>query len=369
MCACAVNLWVLVIDDLVVGGEQPVSAKNPRDNIMGSNLSRQEIDQSTFQPTLSKPQNELLCNMDLPLRRTFYPLGFAVDIMTNDPEVLGAADESFGHRRLRHGSAGLQIRIGVSGNGDAPCPPEPTRREYNHLYSLVADTENQALLDLRTFTNFVWLNRSALKNRLYLRHNFLEKVVYLLLGASVVTDLHAGCVSKNGKGILLCGDSGAGKTTLSYACARAGWTYTSDDTSYLINRFGVPRVIGHSHRVRFRPAAKELFPELEHRDITPRMEGKASIEVPMEELPRIDAATEATVSSIVYLNRYSGANAALISLPERTATERMCKELYSAGEIRTKHEKVLEKLASIPTFELQYCELDQAIDKLELLTT
>lgn len=335
---------------------------------MGSDLSRQEIDQSTFQPASSKPQNELLCDMDLPLRRTFYPLGFAVDIMTNDPEVLRAADESFGHRRLRHGSAGLQIRIGVSGNGDAQCPPEPTRREYNHLYSLVADTENQALLDLRTYTNFVWLNRSALKNRLYLRHNFLEKAVYLLLGASVVTDIHAGCVSKKGKGILLCGDSGAGKTTLSYACARAGWTYTSDDTSYLINRFRVPRVIGHAHRVRFRPAAKEFFPELEHREVTPRMEGKASIEVTLGELPRIDAATEATVSSIVYLNRHSGAKAALISLPERTATERMRKELYSAGEIRTKHEKVLEKLASIPTFELQYCELNQAIDKLELLT-
>jgi hypothetical protein len=74
------------------------------------------------------------------------------------------------------------------------------------------------------------------------------------------------------------------------------------------------------------------------------------------------------VSAIAYLNRYSGANAALIPLPERTATERMCKELYSAGEIRSKHEKVLEKLASIPTFELQYCELDQAIEKLALLT-
>jgi hypothetical protein len=358
----------LGMDDPVIRGEQPVSAKKPENDTMDGNLGGQKFGQSTFQPALGKPQSELLCNMDLPLHRTFYPLGFAVEIITNDPEVLYAADESFGHRRLRHGSAGLQIRIGVTGNGGEQCPLEPTRREYNHLYSLVADTENQALLDLRTGINFVWLNRNAVKNRLYLRHNFLEKVVYLLLGASVVTDLHAGCVSKNGKGILLCGDSGAGKTTLSYACARAGWTYTSDDTSYLINHLSVPRVIGHAHRVRFRPAAKELFPELEHREITPRMEGKASIEVPISELQHIDAATEATVSGIVYLNRYSGANAALVPLPERTATVRLCKELYSAGEIRTKHERVLEKIARIPTFELQYCELDHAIEKLAFLT-
>lgn len=312
-----------------------------------------------------RPQDSLLCDMELPLRRSFYPLGFAVEIFTNHPEVLEAATESFGHRRLRRGSAALQIRIGVTEKSGMGCPPEPIRREYNHLYSMVADTENQAMLDLRTSANFVWLNERALQSRLYLRHNFIEKVVYLLLGASVVTDLHAGCVSRNGKGILLCGDSGAGKSTLSYACARAGWTYTSDDTSYLINDSSVPRVIGHAHRVRFRPAAKALFPELESREITPRMEGKASIEVPVCELPPIATATEATVRSIVYLNRSPEATGTLVPLPHGSATERMSKELYSAGEIRTMHEKVLERFAGIPTFELQYCSLHQAIEQLE----
>jgi hypothetical protein len=234
---------------------------------------------------------------------------------------------------------------------------------------MVADADNQAVLDLRTCTSFIWLNRNALKSRLYLRYNFIEKVVYLLLGSSVVTDLHAACVGRNGKGILLCGDSGAGKSTLAYACARAGWTYTSDDTSYLINRSIVPRVIGHSHRVRFRPAAKELFPELRGREVTPRMEGKASIEVPVAELPPIDTAAEATVHSIVYLNRDSSTKASLAPLPERTATERMRKELYSAGEIRAKHERLLEKLAAVPTYELQYCGLDEAIEQLEILTS
>ena len=135
------------------------------------------------------------------------------------------------------------------------------------------------LLDLKTGINFTWMTQAAVRNRIYFRYNFLEKVAYLLLGASVVTDLHAACVSKNGKGILVFGDSGAGKSTLAYACARNGWTYTSDDTSYLINDSNPPRVIGHSHRARFRPSAKSLFPELEYRHLTPRLEGKPSIEV------------------------------------------------------------------------------------------
>lgn len=312
-------------------------------------------------------RSALLADMELPLCQTFYPLGFAVEIFTNDADVLHAAAESFGHRRLCHGTTALQVRVGISEDSGTDCPPEPVRREYGHLYSLVANAENQALLDLKTCTTFVWLQRSSLRNRLYFRYNFLEKVVYLLLGASVVTDLHAACVGKDGKGMLLFGDSGAGKSTLAYACAREGWTYTSDDTCYLINDIKKPRVIGHAHRIRFRPAAKELFPELKHCGIRPRMEGKPSIEAPVAELPIAHAAAEADVHFIVYLNRSPQAQATLLKLPAGTAMLRSREELFSAGEIRLKHEAILEMLAPVPAYELLYSDLPGAMRQLDLL--
>ena len=316
-----------------------------------------------------RPQDDLLCDMDLPLRGSFFPLGYSIEIVTNSPAVLEAATKSFGHMRSSREDSRLQIRIGVSGGGRSGCPPEPTRREFNHLYSLVADVNNQALLDLETGTNFTWLTQAAVDNELYFRSNFLEKTVYLLLGATVVTDIHAACVSKNGKGVLLCGETGAGKTTLAYACARAGWTYTSDDTSYLINNSDPPRVIGHSHRVRFRPSAKQLFPELEGFAVTPRMEGKPSIEVPIAGLPISNMAAEVGVDSIVYLKRHPSASGKLVRLPNGTASRRAGDELYSAGQIRAKHLKSLEALREVPTYELEYYDLDAAIETLESLTS
>lgn len=313
------------------------------------------------------PQDALQCDMELPQRGIFYPLGYAVEIITNDQLVLLAAKESFGHGRLSRTSETVQVRVGVSHEGVSGRPPEPTRREYNHLYSLVADVNNQALLDLRSGINFTWVTSAAVNDRIYFRYNFLEKAVYLLLGASVVTDLHAACVSKNGKGILLAGDSGAGKSTLAYACARAGWTYTSDDTSYLVNDSKVPRVIGHSHRARFRPSARALFPELERFELTPRMEGKPSIEVAISELPVANTATEATVDCIVYLSRVPSEAGKLIRLPNGTATRRARSELYSAGEVRARHERILGILSDIPTYELQYCNLDQGVVALDCL--
>jgi len=331
--------------------------------------SIEEVNTGPAEPGSSRrPQDALLCDMELPHREAFYPLGYPVEIMTNDTAVLEAAQESFGHALSSRNSGALQIRIGVSLEGGAACPPEPARREYNHLYSLVADVNNQALLDLRSLANFTWVTRAAVNNRLYLRYNFLEKAVYLLLGSSVVTDLHAACISKNGKGILIVGDSGAGKSTLAYACARSGWTYTSDDTSYLINDSSVPRVIGHSHRVRFRPSAKALFPELQCFGLTPRMEGKPSIDVSTSELPVAKTATEATVNRVVCLNRFPSASGRIIPLPNGTATQRAIRELYSAGEIRAKHESILQILSDIPTYELQYSDLSQGIDAMDFLS-
>ena len=337
-----------------------------KESVVARGLTRKTASPRSTAGKPTRPQETLLYDMELPLRGVFYPLGFPVEILTNDPNVLEAAKESFGHRRLRRGNRTLQVRIGVSEGGGLRIPPEPTRREFNHLYSLLADTQNHAVLDLKTCMSFIWLNQSALNNHLYFRYNFLEKVVYLLLGASSVTDIHAACVGKKGKGILLCGDSGAGKSTLAYASARAGWTYTSDDTSYLINDSTIPRVIGHSHRMRFRPAAKELFSELAGLEITPRMEGKPSIEVLLSELPPLNAACETNVHAILYLNRRPG-KATLVSLPKGTATTRIQMDLFSAGEIREKHEKILERLSSVPTYELQYCELGDAIAQLNLL--
>jgi hypothetical protein len=324
------------------------------------------------------PQKALLSDMDLPLRRKYYPLGFAVEVVTNELAVLKAAEETFGHERLSRNSAILQVFIGVCEDGreahKRECPPAPTRRQFNHLYSMVADTENQALLDLNTLTNFVWINKTALTSGLYFRYNFLEKTVYLLLGSSVVTDLHAGCVSKNGRGVLLCGDSGAGKSTLAYACARTGWTYTSDDTSYLINNpddgdgvSHLPRVIGHAHRARFRPSATTLFPELEGRALTERLEGKPSLEIPTSELPGMVTANEAEVNFVVYLKRNPSGTCNLAPLPAGTASRRMRKELYSAGDVRARHEKILEVMSAVPTYELHYRDLGDAIDQLDQL--
>ncbi len=87
--------------------------------------------------------------------------------------------------------------------------------------------------------------------------------------------IHAACIALNGRAVLLCGNSGAGKTSLAYACAKKGWTYLSGDATYIVRNRPDRTVAGRPFSIRFRAEARELFPELS--EFAPRgaPEGKA----------------------------------------------------------------------------------------------
>jgi hypothetical protein len=303
----------------------------------------------------------LLANTPMPLRGVFYPLGFGVEVCTNDRAVLAIAAESWGHLRPTQIATTVRLRIGVSETSSTDCPPAPTVRAQGHLINFIADAENQATGDLNTGFGFVWISRAALHHPLYVRYHFLEALALILLHANHAVALHAACVSKHGRGMLLCGESGAGKSTLAYACARAGFAYISDDASYLVRDADQPTVVGHSHKIRFRPASRELFPELEGRTLTPKLEGKPSIEVATADLPGLLTSGRARVRYLILLKRSPGAVARLVPVATETVLAHLESSLYPVEEFRTSQKQTLHRLANIPAFEFHYSNLSAAI--------
>ena len=76
--------------------------------------------------------------------------------------------------------------------------------------------------------------------------------------------------------MLLCGDSGAGKSSLAFACALKGWTYVADDSSRLIRGQQDRVVVGNPYQMRFRESAVHLFLELRNLPLTARASGALS---------------------------------------------------------------------------------------------
>jgi hypothetical protein len=309
-----------------------------------------------------------LARFSLPMRETFYPLGFPLQIETNSEEVLNSAAVSWhGFTRL-FDTPPINIRVGVIAGKASQCPPTPTCRVQQHLATNIADAENFSVLDLSRQCGQIWVTEAAAANRGYLRYFFLESAAMSILATSYTTAIHAACVERKGCGILLCGDSGAGKTSLSYACARAGWTYITDDASFLVNNRTDRLVVGNCNQARFRPSAVELFSELTGRQVIQRAQiGKPSIELSLQPLHHISTAFTSRINHVVFLNRNNVSRQDLVAFPADVARLSMEQTLFSLPATRLAQCAMIDHLLDDGALELRYSTLQWAVERLAQL--
>jgi hypothetical protein len=309
-----------------------------------------------------------LAQFSMPLRETFYPLGFPLLIETNHEEVLNCAAANWHGFTQMFDTPPVRIRVGVREGGSSECPPTPVCRVQQHLASNVADAENFSVADLSRQFACIWLTEAAVAHPAYLRYFFLESTALSILATSYTTAIHAACVEREGCGFLLCGDSGAGKSSLSYACARAGWTFITDDASFLVNHRTDRLVVGNCNKARFRPSAVNLFSELAGREAIQRAQiGKPSIEMNLQPLCNISASFTSRINHVVFLNRQDATRHELIQFPEEVARYSMHQVLYGVPETIRVQMAMIDHLLAAGTLELRYKTLDWAIERLSLL--
>ena len=309
----------------------------------------------------------VLADVDLPLRGIYHPRGFSIEISTNSPEVLASARESWGQCRQVFPEVPLQFRVGVMGPGNG-VPPIPTCRAWRNLMITVADAENFAVCDLQRGVAFAWFTQAVAENGPYLRYNFLEANALVLLNHMYLVPLHAACVRLNGRGVLLCGDSGAGKSSLAYACARSGWTFVADDTCSLIRSRDELSVVGNPYQFRFREVGVTLFPELSQQRVTTRATGDLAIELPTADVPEISTALTSSVDYVVFLNRRDDDHPSLVHFPKPAALSWFEQVIcFGEREVREAQAASLRKLLTTQVLELRYRDLDWAVNRLEAL--
>jgi hypothetical protein len=291
----------------------------------------------------------------LPLTGTFYPLGFRLDIATNSPDVIEAAREAWAAQAPEFDAPPLTMRVVVEPGG--PLSQQATHTKQGHLYSIVSDPQNFAHVDLDTNFAFIRITQATASDHSWLRWFFIESLAYMMLCQRHVVMVHAGCVARNGSGVLLCGPSTAGKSTLSYACARAGWTWIADDCTCLLPDSTDRTAIGRSRHARFRLDAPQLFPELARA----RPTGKIGIEVPLGDLPHIRTANSAPIGALAFLDRGPGPPALRRISPEE-ALDLVLADMPCYGpEVDALHERAVRRLVEAPAYRINYQSVDDGI--------
>jgi hypothetical protein len=178
----------------------------------------------------------------------FHPLGHPVEIISREAAVLEAASGLWATWPRLFDAPPAQIEVKVH-RGPAPLI-RPAFTALPGLLRFCSDEMNFAEFDEASSRGSIRMADDALGSPLF-RHHFLEALALTALDAIFFTPLHAACVSRAEAGTLLCGDSGAGKSSLAYACARRGWTLVSDDAVHLAP--GSARIgVGASRVIRLR---------------------------------------------------------------------------------------------------------------------
>jgi hypothetical protein len=310
-------------------------------------------------------EDTLQSSVALKFQQTFFPHGFPALIKSNNEAVLEAAEVSWSGFRQRFDLPPLEVRFVIADSGSSRRPPVPVFRAQSNLLTLVADARNFGCCDLAAGFGFAYLTKAAALNKNYLRYYFLDAIVYTLLDTQHLVAIHAACIEANGRGVLLVGDSGAGKSSLSYACIRRGWTYISDDSVSLVLHKSGRTVLGNPQTIRFRPSARSLFPELKGRKEL--RNNKPTVEISTQLLGPMQTSFESNIDYIVFLNRkeIEPESAQLQPISKEEAMLRLSGSRFPQElSIQTERSAAILRLLDSEMYTLTYRQFDPAIELL-----
>jgi hypothetical protein len=308
--------------------------------------------------------------MKMVRRARFYPLCYPVDFDASpvgSPAVLTAAGESWGAEPALFPQPPLRFSIeerkGTAGDGAGPQIQDVQFRVRADGFEFRAGSCSAVFFPAER-QGYMRVAPGWPKDGRSFRRSFLEPAVLAALDMVFFTPLHAACVVRNGRAALLCGDSGAGKSSLSYACVRRGWTLVADDAVHAAPD-SCNTVVGTSRVIRLRESARLLFPELCSESVTTAPNGKTGLEVDAASRG-FSVARTASAPLFVFLAR-GGCTPTLVPFPVECAASYFGKYLWHHD--RSPHESRLRRWLANGARRIEYENVDDAVDILESLVT
>jgi len=188
-------------------------------------------------------------------------------------------DLPFAHLRSEdtHLPAGLTVEIWDQAETNVSCQVGVTRHDLDLHPNLKRSADGRYAsyqlehslvhLDRQTGSIIGYVSNTE-ELSLYERGRPLHVPLSLWLKSRDMPVIHAGLVSKNGRGVLLAGPGGSGKSTSAITCASAGFSYLSEDLIGL--QFSDSVFLGHSlySSTFIEPDHLERFPLLGAHAIT-----------------------------------------------------------------------------------------------------
>jgi hypothetical protein len=174
-------------------------------------------------------------------RRSLHLLGALVRFESNSARLLRLVDHAFAglpRHRLWAQTPRLRVRLQLSAGRRRPStsqPPPLTTFAGPGLLGGAIDQSNLAVISPAQGSALILVSRDMLRHAYEVRYELIEFALYVLVArAQGLVPLHAAVVGRHGRGLLLVGDSGAGKTTMALHCLLQGLEIVSEDGVFVL---------------------------------------------------------------------------------------------------------------------------------------
>lgn len=157
--------------------------------------------------------------------------------------------------------------------------------------------------DLQACTVLGVVTKTLIEDAGFFQRAVLAVIAGVLAPSLSLLAVHAACVVRNGKGVLLAAQSGVGKSTLALTLALRGWSLLSDDWTFVGPQPGGLLAWGMQTSVKLLPDAVDFFPFLAASSPAASLNGELAFEVDPWEFFRIGRAVHAQPTLLVFLER------------------------------------------------------------------
>jgi hypothetical protein len=175
-----------------------------------------------------------------PHRMRIEVLGGRFEVESNSRSLLRLVETAFGklpaHVLTEESPPTFSVRLFLSASSshaDSDFGEEPPRMQLHSGPGTLCgamDAANFAVVSPAQRTALLVVSRSMLRFRYHLRYELIEFVFYTLAArVQQLVSLHGACIGRNGRGILLIGASGGGKSTLALHSLLHGLELIAED--------------------------------------------------------------------------------------------------------------------------------------------
>lgn len=199
--------------------------------------------------------------------------------------------------------ASITLLLAKQGNAFAVTSDFPIFRGRNEFVHADYGSNGSVWFNLKTRDVAGTLSERIVANEDYFRRAVLGVIAGVLAPSLGVLALHAGCVARNGRAVLLAAPSGTGKSTISLALGLRGWSLLSDDWTFVADTTDDLIAWGMQTSIKLLPDASIYFPELAAISPAISLNGELSFEIDPWSFFGAERSVVATPSALVFLKR------------------------------------------------------------------